>query len=505
MTDLGELLGSVEDHLEVAQRGSVPSAASIGALRDRVRRRRTLRHVRDGAVGGTATVVVAALAWWGLDDGGRTAPAPATTPTASAPTASAAPAPTSAPGAGERVVATPLPVPADALTSTDTGWLLASTTYYRDGLPDDAVFQDGDIRSTVDLVSPAGQRTPLLEPAPRTTLAVHAWRAGTTTAVASAAGPDEDVVSGLLDLRTGVLTPLDVPWDRQPLGLAVTGESLWVGNPPPPELGDPLPDGVSAVFPGARVGADPDEGSTGDGAEGAPPVAPPYTGRLQAFAADGTARDLGEATLPYRLRPLSPDAVWLVLQDAAGMVAVDVRDGTRHPLTRWPAGTGCRPGGWSGPHEVLVACEQGDGTWQLHGVDVARDAAPRALGRSDVPVREAWPLADGRVALGRVTVRPPCHTTGDPAVLEGGTVRSLTQDWSPYDHGTQLVVSGDAVWTHLNGCYPGSGRADHQRDVRVDVAGGVLTTLAWLEGRAPEQVVEDGWRVVLVEAFVPAR
>lgn len=501
MTDLGELLGTVEDHVERAHRGAVPAPVTIGLLRRRVRRQRVVRHARDGALAGVASVVVAAVAWWAAPDAGRPLPAASATSTP-APTSGASPA-TPAPvpaDAGPGVpVATPLAVPPGLLASTGEGWLVARSTQVRAGADEGGVLDPADLRTTLDVVAPTGERTAVLEVDGRTTLGVHAWSAGSTVVVATARGADDVLRSGLLDLRTGELVELPLPWDRQPLGVAVTGESLWVGRDAPADTTGT----TSSAFPGVLVGREPQDAGAGDAL---PAGAPAYEGRLRALAADGTARDLGDIALPQRLHPLSPDRTWLVLQDAAGdPVAVDVRDGATHPLRRWPADAGCRPDGWAGDHEVLVACAQPDGSWRLLGVDVAQGSAPRALGTSDVPVREAWPLADGRVALGRVTVPAPCDVTGDPAVLADGVVRSLTDGWSPYDHGTGVVVAGDAVWTHLNGCYPGSGRADPQRDVRVDTVTGAVTTLAWLEARAPGQVVVDGWRVASVDGFVPAR
>ncbi|MFC8190762.1 hypothetical protein ACFUMH_03740 [Cellulomonas sp. NPDC057328] len=509
MTDLGELLGTVEDHVERVHRGAAPAPVTIALLRRRVRRQRVVRHARDGALAGVASVVVVAVAWWAAPDAGRPAPPPAATPTQAptAPPTAAAPAPAAEPAGPRTVVATPLAVPDGLLASAGEGWLLAESGQYRAGIDEDGVLAPDAMRTTVDVVDPAGVRTAVLEVDARTTLGLHAWPAGGTYAVASARGADDVLRSGWLDLVTGELVELPLPWDRQPLGVAVTGESLWVGRDAPAELADEVAAGtVSPAFPGTLVGWEPESTGTDPGRPAATAGAPAYEGHLQALAPDGTARELGIVAIPQRLQPLSPDRAWLVLQDAAGdPVALDVRDGAIHPLTAWPDGTACRPDGWAGDHDVLVACEQPDGSWRLLAVDVAQGSASRALGTSDVPVRQAWPLADGRVALGRVTVPAPCDVTGDPAVLADGAVRSLTDDWSPYDHGTGVVVAGDAVWTHLNGCYPGSGRADLQRDVRVDTTTGALTTLAWLEARAPQQVVVDGWRVASVDAFVPAR
>lgn len=104
-----------------------------------------------------------------------------------------------------------------------------------------------------------------------------------------------------------------------------------------------------------------------------------------------------------------------------------------------------------------------------------------------------------RALAAAAAARAPVGAAAAPSVV------SVVSRRSAHDHGTRLVVAGDAVWTHLDGCYPGSGRAEPQRDVRVDAGTGALTTLAWLEARAPQQVVVDGWRVAEVTGFVPAR
>lgn len=512
MTDLGHLLSSVEDNVERALAGATTAPDRLERTRRAVRRRRVLRHTRDGAAGAVVLVVVVGLTTWGVHGRG-TVPADVATPPTSAatPTVDAAPAPT--PAGEQLVVGTPVPaatprdVPvADLLARTGPGWSLAVVSQQRLDAPD--VMRPGDMRDVVTLVSPTGERTALLDVPERTTLVLHDWRPGTSTAVASVAVGPGGFGSGLVDLVTGTVAPLPFAFEHHPLGLTATGESAWLDVP----LSDDVREAVAAepgrltpVAPGTGVALDPESTVDPEGTL-TPPTSGP-TGRLRLVSSDGVARDAGDVTLPLRLHPLSPDRAWLAVQTPDGALqGVDLRTGQAHPV----AGVedGCRLVGWADEHAVLTACPEGDGEWRLVAVDVADGAArPRALATTDTPVRDAWPLGDGRIGLGRVVQPAPCDVTSDPAVLADGRVRSLTDGWSPYDHGTDLLFTGGAVWTHLNGCYPGSGRADPQRDVRVDLATGAITTLAWLDDRrdADHVVVdEDVWLVTQVR-LTPGR
>lgn len=498
MTDLGHLLSSVEENVERAHTGSAAPAGVMDGARSAVRRRRTVRHARDGALSVVALVAVGGVVTWGLQPG----PTSTDVATTSGPTPEATPAPTPA---GEQLplgapvpAATPRDVPiADLLTSTGPGWSLAIVSQVRLDAPD--VLRPGDGRDVVTLVSPSGERTSLLDVGERTVLNLAAWRPGTTTAVGSVLVEGGPFRSGTIDLLDGTLTPLPFEWEHHPLGLTATGESAWLDVPTPagvPEAAEAEPGRLAPVAPGVLVALDPEADPVGTAVTSGP------TGRLRIVAPDGVARDGGEVTLPLRLHPLSPDGEWLVVAGPdRGLVGVDLRTGEQHPVAGAPTDPACRLAGWADQHAVLTACPAGDGTWRLDAVDVAEDGGATRLATSDVPVRDAWPLGDGRVGLGRVVLPAPCAGTSDPAVLADGTVRSLTDDWSPYDHGTSLGFAGGAVWTHVNGCYPGSGRADPQRDVRVDLATGETTTLAWLDDRrdaAHTVVDEDVWLVTQV-------
>lgn len=507
MTDLGHLLSSVEENVERTHLGVAVSPDALDRTRRTVRRRRRLRRTRDGAVGAVALLTVGGVVAWGLPPGpADVATTPGPTPQGtSAPTSAATPAPTPA---GERLVlgapvqaATPRDVPiADLLAATGPGWSLATVRQERLDAPN--VMRPGDLREVVTLVSPAGERTALLDVGDRTSLHLEDWRPGTSTAVALVAVADDPFRSGLMDLTTGALVPLPFEFEHHPLGLAVTGESVWLDVPMTDEVRAALaadPDGVRPVAPGALVGVDPEAWTDPLGHLEAPSSGP--AGRLRLVDPEGVARDAGDVTLPLRLHPLSPDRAWLAVQGpAGGLLGVDLRTGRSHPVDGVEAD--CRLTGWADQHAVLAACPEGDGLWRLVSVDVATDAGrPRHLATSDVPVRDAWPLGDGRIGLGRVVQPAPCDVTSDPAVLADGEVRALTDGWSPYDHGTALTFAGGAVWTHLNGCYPGSGRADPQRDVRVDLTTGDVSTLAWLDDRrdADHVVVdEDVWLVTEV-------
>ncbi|GIG40905.1 hypothetical protein [Cellulomonas phragmiteti] len=511
MTDLGHLLSSVEQNVEQAHTGAATPAEVLAGTRATVRRRRLLRHVRDGATGALAVVAVAGLTTWGLQarptPPADVVPTPSTGPTPTATTGPDVPESVALTLGAPVQVATPRDVPvADLLAAAGPGWSLVTVTQERVGASQD-VMQPGDLRSVIALMSPTGERTTLLDVAGTTSLGIVDWRAGAPVAQASGSvDVDAGFVSGTLDLRTGQLTPVPFPWVHHALGTAATGESVWLVAEMPADLAaldDEARSHLRPAAPGSMVALDP-ESVVEPG--GDPTTVPHLAGRLWLVAPDGALRDLGDVSLPHRLPPMSPDGRWLALQAPdGGLQGVDLRAGTTRPVAGAPTDPACRLAGWAGAHAVLSTCPGADGAWQLDAVDLADGGATR-LATSDVPVRDAWPLGDGRVGLGRVVLPAPCDVVSDPAVLQDGAVRSLTDAWSPYDHGTWLTFTGGAAWTSLNGCYPGTGRADPQRDVRVDLTTGETSTLAWLEPRrGVEQVVEDDvWRVTGL-SVVPGR
>lgn len=500
MTDLGHLLASVEDDVERAHAAARPTPDALESTRRSVHRRRVRRHTRDGGIGALVVVLAVGVTAWGLQ--GREALPADPRPTPTAPTPSAAPTtPVTVVPLGAPVqVATPRDVPvADLLAAAGPGWSLATLVEARlapAGEPEPDV---PETRRVLALVSPTGERTRLLDVPDTASLGVVDWRPGATTALASARlGPDEPLADGTLDLTTGTLVPIPFPWERHPLGLTATGESAWFVRDMPAELAALPPEELarySPVAPGSAVALDPEVEARFDGID--PADVPRQTGTLRLVAPDGATRDLGEVTLPHRLHPLSPDRRWLALHAADGaLVGLDLRTGATHAVAQAPTDPACRLAGWADDHAVLTACPDA-GAWRLDAVDVATDTGATRLATSDVTVRDAWPAGEGRVALGRVVQPEPCDVTSDPAVLEDGTVRSLTDGWSPYDHGTSLVVTEDAAWTTLNGCYVGTGRAGPVREVRVDLRTGATTSLASIDPRrgGGDVVDEDGWRV----------
>ncbi len=509
MTDLGNLLAGVEDGVERTHADALPGEGVLERTRRAVRRRRTARHVREGSLGAVATVLVVAVAW-GVQHERTPAPAPADvapSPSASSsPSAAATPTVQPSAAAGDpRQVGTPRDAAraADLLDSADDGWALVVTDGVRVDAPVDEYGTAADLadaRRTVDLVSPSGDRTVLLDIAEDVHL--HSWAVESAQVIATVLDRELGWVGGTLDLRTGTLAPLPLPWSKQPVGPAVTGETVWVADPMPEGFAgaEGAEGSIMPVAPGMLVGMDPEPMvfEAEDVADVAAPV-----GTLRLFTPDGTERVLGEVRLPLRLHPLSPDRTWFVSQtDDGGLEGLDLRTGERHPVAGAPVDPACRLNGWADEHDVLVACPQPDGTWRLDALDVAGGGGARPLATSDVPVRDAWPLGDGRVGLGRVVQPAPCDVTSDPAVLVDGQVRPLVDGWSPYDHGSALTFTGTAVWTSVNSCYVGSGRADPQRTVRVDMTTGETSTLGWLESRRDREMVvtPDGTRVTAVRA-----
>lgn len=510
MTDLGHLLAGTENGIARVRAGAVPAPGVVSRTVQRVRRRRGLRHTRDTALGVVLAGAMGSAAWWAGASPDATPPA-GTPSTSSVPSASPSPTPGAHSAAAPVAVAVPQPVPAGVLDATTPGWILSVSTQVRPGTMD--VWTDEDSRTVLHLVSPTGERTTLLHLSlPWTSVSVLDWEAGRSQALVALAGRDvEGPVFGTLDLRTGELAALPrLDWMHQYVGRAGTGDTLWLTAPAPAGVD---PERASPMYP-PPVRVVNDEASAG--AEGDPLAAVPYGEgagiRLVAAAPDGPVRDLGESGL--RRPTVSPDGAWAVVVDTAGAPhAVDVATGERHALTGLPTDPGCLDAGWSGDHEVLVACPvPGTTRYELRGHDVARTAGsgpaePRLVATTDTAVRDAWPLGDGRLGLGLVVQPDPCDVVSDPAVLDAGVVTPVTGQWGDADHGGTLVFAAGAVHTHLNGCYAG-GRSGPQRDVRTDLTTGAVTTFGWLDdGHVddPDVVAADGWWDQASGSFVVGR
>lgn len=480
MTDLGDLLSGTEAGIARLRAGSAPADGAVARTVRRVRRRRGVRHTRDAVVGVAAVGAVGTAAWWAGPPGQEATPAaPSVTasPTAGAtPVAPVDPAPAHAAQAVH--VAEPLGVPQAVLAAAEPGWVLSTSLQQRPGPVDTA----DDIRSAVHLVAPDGTRTTLLHVTGPVAVSVLDWRAGATTALAWA-DLEGTRTAGRLDLLTGDFTPLaGLLWGNLLVGSLDDDGSLWLSWG---EAADVPPDAASvAARHVARLGTD-----------------ETFTGTLRLVAADGTARDLGPVSTARWVPTLSPDGRRVAMASPAGEPqVVDVRSGAVQALA--DVADACTLAGWAGVDEIALSCPSGDG-FALVARDVA-GADVRTLATTQHPVRDAWPLGDGRVGVGIAERPAPCDADVQPAVVADGEVTAITGGWGAGDHGGPVTFAAGAAYTQLNACSLGE-TPGPVRDVRTDVATGDVVTFGWLDdAHAQDLAAPDGWSDTSV-AFVVAR
>ena len=479
MSDLGQLLAATETAVARARSAETPTPDALAGTLRRVRRRRAVRHSAQSMAGVAVVGVLGVTTWLSTHLTDPPIPATTTAPTASpAPTTTPSPTPPAAAPAVPAVhVGTPLPLPDGLIESSTAGWMLVSDVQSRTGVDPYAATPD-DYRTLLLLVSPTGERYPVLEVvSDRMSVGVSRWTAGQPMVLATSsdgAAAEQEDLFGTLDLRTGDLAP----WTDLPTS------TLWIGG----------------TRDGATVWASPQWDRT-EIPEGTVPMPRNVLGsqlRMTEFTsivfhllvreADGTQRDLGPIDDSRYVTSLSPDGAWVSATAPGGeLLLVDLRSATRTTVSTVPPDRTCTVAGWSGPHQLLLSC----GTpADLLAIDATTPSSPpRLVGTSEHRVVDATPIGDGRVALGIVTQEAPCDGGGDPAVLADGVVSPLTGQWGPYDHSTFLRFGGGAVVTELNDCYVGHGRAGRQRTVRTDLTTGEVTELSVLEG----EVTDDGW------------
>ncbi|NNH05968.1 hypothetical protein HLB10_02495, partial [Cellulomonas fimi] len=376
-------------------------------------------------------------------------------------------------------VAEPLAVPDGLLAGTAPGWVLATSLQQRPGPADTA----DDVRGALHLVAPDGTRTTLLHVTGPVLLSVLDWRAGESTALAWA-DLDGTRTVGRLDLRTGDLTPLTgLPWGNLLVGSLDDGASVWLSWD---AASDAPPDAASvAARHVSRLGTD-----------------ETFTGTLRVLAADGTSRDLAPVSTARWVPTLSPDGGRVAMTSPAGEPqVVGVRTGAVDTLA--DVGDGCTLAGWASAGEIALSCPAGDG-FTLLARDVTGGSPGRTLATTQHPVRDAWPLGDGRVGVGLAERAAPCDADVQPAVVAGGEVTAITGGWGAGDHGGPVAFAAGAAYTQLNACSLGE-TPGPVRDVRTDVATGDVVTFGWLdEAHAQDLAAPDGWGDSSV-GFVVAR
>lgn len=229
MRDLGDLMWAAA-HERANQFGDLtPEPAELSALRSRVRRGRTMRHLREAAVALPVVVAVVAAGWFGIDRMLADPIAPAVSPEPVQPM----PEPTEDPQDGLGAELGPLieedglppyhEMPDGLLARTGPGWVLTS---YEPRRYDEAqdLYVSGP--TGVFLVDPAGTSYLVSRYDQRAVIRPVQWQAGeqrvqvivdTVTAGYADERPEQDLMGAWLDLTTGEFSPADVDDVRVPI------------------------------------------------------------------------------------------------------------------------------------------------------------------------------------------------------------------------------------------------------------------------------------------------
>lgn len=240
--DIGDLMWRATGARAADLEGLAPAEVDLAALRGRVRRGRRVRHAREVAVALPVVAAVAAAGWFGIDRLTEPAP-PAITPTPVVP----APDPTPSPGPDELVLGDPIDrpglptyyeMPDGLLAQTGPGWLVTSHQPSSTSGPGGTYVSEA---YAVFLVAPDGTHYLVAEYEHTANLFPVAWEAGATrvavvvdTATAGLADerPEQDLMPGWLDLRTGRITERDgteatwPPTNEPPLPVSPSGRKV---------------------------------------------------------------------------------------------------------------------------------------------------------------------------------------------------------------------------------------------------------------------------------------
>ena len=450
--EIGRALWGAVDADATALDGLAPEAGELAGVRSRVRRGRTLRHVREVAV---AVPVVAALVlagWFGIDRLTQTPPAEETpAPVQPTPDETPSPSPTSTPSPEETepVLGDPIDEPGvptyyamsdGVLDTVGPGWVLASyAPRWIDGPPTAEV---------VLAVSPEGQRFAVarFEIPAGDGWVEHvpvAWDGGSTAVVqvvqhVLADGSEMTEATGYaeLDLASGSLGGAADP----DLGGAVDGR--------PPTVG---PDGRSVTSQAAyadRYTLDPGEPDSREVAYGVPGRLCAAVGWLDAAGLLADCIDegaLGDDGVPR------PDTHHLLYR-------VEVDGGSPQQLGELPA-DGPFPfafgGVWVRDGVVAFSSVEAPVLGCFTGVDAWVDGSIQPVQR---PSERGENFFEVRASGGLVYVEATGGCSGDEVPrsvtlhdLEGGT----TVDLLPAPVGTWLSPADDGAWRRtLTGWVP---------------------------------------------------
>lgn len=227
--DLGDLMWGAVSERSRSLDGLAPAGSDLVHLHTRVRRGRTVRHVRDAAVAVPVAAAVVAGGWLGIDRMTQPTPPPPATQGPVDPTPDATQETTDEPVLGDPITEPGLPayyeMPDGLLDRTGPGWVVTSDSPVRGDLDADEVVRD-PLGVAMFLVAPDGTHFLVGRFDADASVYPVAWTPGsptvdvivdTLTAGFMEQRPEQDLMAATYDLRSRAFT------ERE-------GDALW-----PPE------------------------------------------------------------------------------------------------------------------------------------------------------------------------------------------------------------------------------------------------------------------------------
>lgn len=216
--DLGDLMWNAVGERSRSLDGLAPAAPDLVRLHSRVRRGRTMRHVRDAAVAVPVAAAVVAGGWFGVDRFTQPTPPPPATQEPVVPSPDATDDATDDVVLGDPITEPGLPpyyeMPDGLLERTGPGWVVTSHSPRR-GDPADFAASHEDLGAAMFLVAPDGTHFLVGRFGADARVFPVAWRAGsptvdvvvdTTTAGYQEQRPEQDLMPATYDLRTRAFT-----------------------------------------------------------------------------------------------------------------------------------------------------------------------------------------------------------------------------------------------------------------------------------------------------------
>lgn len=229
MRDLGDLMWAAADERANQLGDLTPEPAELSALRGRVRRGRTMRHLREAAVALPVVVAVVAAGWFGIDRmlGEPIPPAVSPEPVQPSPRPTPEPVQEPMPELGPMIEEDGLPpyheMPEGLPAQAGPGWVVTSYEPRRYDAGED-LYVSGP--TGVFLVDPTGIRYLVARYEPGAVIRPLEWQADeprvrvivdVVTAGFVGERPEQDLMGAWLDLTTGEFSPADVGDVRVPV------------------------------------------------------------------------------------------------------------------------------------------------------------------------------------------------------------------------------------------------------------------------------------------------